>query len=220
MSKVPMLLASMMALVTTGLIACGATTTAAPSVSGEASSASMAATTGSGSGGLVAAMHAQCDVGEKVLRYLATDDNGGDAQLDVLLSKYVGVPLPQARAIADQQIQQCDANVSGHEAAQASASASAKAQASRAAAETQASAQAAQDKAARVAAEQKACAPLGGQVRDGGSFADLCVSTKQGSTTDGSRTSCAFAQIPFQPDGTLSSSDIDGFKDGYPGCFA
>ncbi|MGM7774450.1 hypothetical protein ACSVHC_00245 [Arthrobacter sp. KNU-44] len=170
--------------------------------------------------GLVTPVHARCDVGNKVLHYLASGDNGGDPQLDVLLSKYVGVSLPQARAVADQQIQQCDANLSKQEAAQASAEASAKAKASQAAAEAQASAQAVQDQAALLATEQKACAAaLGGQVRDGGFFADLCVSSSQGSTTDGSHTSCAYAEIPFQPGGTLTSADLASIRSGYPGCF-
>nr|WP_015061708.1 hypothetical protein [Arthrobacter sp. 31.31]AFK88715.1 Flagellar hook-associated protein flgK [Arthrobacter sp. 31.31] len=173
--------------------------------------------TGAGNG-LVKALHARCDVGNKIMHYLATGNNGGDPQLDVLLSKYVGVDLPQARAVADQQIQQCDANLSKQEAAQASAEASASARASYAAAEAQASAQAVQDKAARLVTEQKACAAISGDVTEN-LFGDLCVSNAKGSTTDGSHTSCGYAQIGFQPDGTLASADIAAIKDGYPGCF-
>ncbi|WP_442545224.1 hypothetical protein ACSBOX_05980 [Arthrobacter sp. KN11-1C] len=152
------------------------------------------------------------------MRYLATGDNGGDPQLDVLLSKYVGVDLPQARAVADQQIQQCDANLSQQEAAQASAAASASAKASQAAVEAQASAQAFQDKAVHLAVEQKACGTIGGNVREN-LFGDLCVSSNGGSTTDGSHTSCGYAQIGFLQDGTLDSAEIANIKSGYPGCF-
>lgn len=142
------------------------------------------------------------------------------AKLDTAFSQYVGVPLPQARSIADKNIQECDANLSKQESAQASTEASARAQASQAAAEAQASAQAAQDNAARRAIEEKACgAALSGQVKGGGLFADLCVSTSQSSSNDGSRTLCSAAQVAFQPDGTLSETDITSIKSGYPGCF-
>ncbi|MHC6219210.1 hypothetical protein [Arthrobacter sp. MMS24-S77] len=111
--------------------------------------------------------------------------------------------------------------MSKQEAAQGSAEASARAKASQSAAEVQASAQAVQDRAALLAAEQKACsATLGGRVRDGGNFADLCVSSNQGNTTDGSNTSCGYAEIAFQPGGTLTSADIASIKSGYPGCFS
>jgi hypothetical protein len=140
--------------------------------------------------------------------------------MDTAFSPYVGVPLPQARSIADQKIQDCDANLSKQEAAKASAEASAKAKDSQAAAEVQASALASHDKATRLESEQKTCtAALGGKVREGGNFADLCVSNSQGNTTDGSRTSCNHAQIAFQSDGTLTTSDIASIKSGYPGCF-
>ncbi|MET4622801.1 hypothetical protein ABIE18_004280 [Arthrobacter sp. 2762] len=156
-------------------------------------------------------------VGNNEWHYVSSEHVSRAAQLDVLLSKYVGVDLPQARAVADQQIQQCDANLSRQEAAQASAEASASARASYAAGEAQASAQAVQDKAARLMTEQKACAAIGGHLTEN-LFGDLCVSNAQGSTTDGSHTSCGYAQTGFQPDGTLASADIAAIKDGYPGC--
>jgi hypothetical protein len=94
--------------------------------------------------------------------------------------------------------------------------ASASAEASRVAAEAQSSGQAAQNKAARLVVEQEACAALGGTVRESAWYSDLCVSN-QGESSDG--TSCGFASIPFQSDGTLLSKDISDFKGGYPGCF-
>ncbi|GAC1369953.1 MAG: hypothetical protein NVSMB43_05020 [Pseudarthrobacter sp.] len=102
-------------------------------------------------------MHAPCDLGDEVLHYLATGDNAGDPQLDVVLSKYVGVSLPQARAIADQQIQQCDAKLSGQETAQASAAAASRVAASEAA-------DAAKKKAAVQATQASSCAAIGGRV--------------------------------------------------------
>ncbi|KRE67759.1 hypothetical protein ASG92_14095 [Arthrobacter sp. Soil736] len=173
------------------------------------------------SAGLIHAVHHQCDFGSKILRYLATGDNQGDPKLDTAFSQHVGVSLPQARAMADQSIERCDAAISKQEAAQASAAASAQAEASEAEAEAQASAMAAQDKADRLTREQKVCAPLGGTVQDGGDIsADLCVSTNKGEATDEAHLSCASATIPFQPDGTLSAADIATFKEGYPGCFS
>jgi biotin carboxyl carrier protein len=169
----------------------------------------------SASAGLIQAVHDQCDFGSKILHYLATGDNQGDPKLDTAFSQHEGVPLPQARAIADQAIERCDEAVSKQEAAQASAAA----EASAASTEAQASAKAAQDKAERLAKEQKVCAPLGGTVQDGGGVgADLCVSNNKGQTTDEAHLSCAYATIPFQPDGTRSAADIATFKGGYPGC--
>lgn len=178
-------------------------------------------TSSSASAGLIQAVHGQCDFGSKILHYLATGDNQGDPKLDTAFSQHVGVPLPQARAIADEAIGRCDEAVSNQEAAQASAAASAQTKASAAAAEAQASSKAAQDKAERLAKEQKVCAPLGGTVQDGGGVgADLCVSNNKGQTTDEAHVSCAYATIPFQSDGTLSAADVATFKDGYPGCFS
>jgi hypothetical protein len=175
---------------------------------------------GAASNGLIKAIHGECDFGDQILLYLATGDNRGNPKMDTAFSPYVGVPLPQARSVADQKIQECDANLSKQETAKASAEASAKAKDSQATALAEASALATHDKATRLASEQKTCAAaLGGRVRDGGNFADLCVSNIQGSTTDGSRTSCNYAQIAFQPDGTLTTSDIASIKSGYPGCF-
>lgn len=62
---------------------------------------------------------------------------------------------------------------------------------------------------------------MGGTLQDGGDIsADLCVSTNKGNATDEAQLSCAYATIPFQPDGTLSAADIATFKEGYPGCFS
>lgn len=168
--------------------------------------------------GLVAAAHAKCNVGAKILHYLATGDNQGDPQLDILYARDVGTSLPQARSIASQNIQRCDANLFQQEAQQASAAASSAAKASQAAAEAQASAQAAQDKAARLAIEQGSCTAAGGNLRVGGVFTnDLCVSAPQ--SKSGAGTSCSAAYIEFQSDGTLSSKDISDLKATYPGCF-
>jgi biotin carboxyl carrier protein len=176
---------------------------------------------GSASAGLIQAIHGQCDFGSKILHYLATGDNQGDPKLDTAFSQHVGVPLPQARAVADQAIERCDEALSKQEAAQASAAASSQTKASAVLADAQASAKAAQDKAERLLQEQKVCAPLGGTVQDGGDVsADLCVPSNKGQTTGEVPLSCTYATIPFQADGTLLAADIATFKQGYPGCFS
>ncbi|ARE38119.1 hypothetical protein A0W34_32115 (plasmid) [Rhodococcus sp. BH4] len=59
---------------------------------------------------MVAQYPACADIGEKVLRYLSDGDNGGDPALDIEYAASVGVPLPQARAIADDAILNCDSS--------------------------------------------------------------------------------------------------------------
>lgn len=154
-----------------------------------------------GAAGLVKALHPHCDVGDKVLNYLATGDNGGDPQLDVLLSKYVGVDLPQARAIADQQIQQCDANLSRQEAAQASATAAALEAA---------------DAAKKKATQDSSCAAIGGRVDTTWGW---CASTVKGNPSGEPGSDCSYAQVAFNPDGTLAKWSSSTTKDSYPGCF-
>jgi hypothetical protein len=62
---------------------------------------------------LIVAESPECAaVGLKVLRYLTTGDNGGDPQLDLEYASDVHTSLPEARAIADRAIVECD-NASG-----------------------------------------------------------------------------------------------------------
>ncbi|MEO3931320.1 hypothetical protein WMO79_00710 [Micrococcaceae bacterium Sec7.4] len=168
--------------------------------------------------GLVPALHAQCDFGAQIMRYLATGDNGANPQLDQGFAQYVGVPTPQARSIVDTAIQNCDAAESKRQAAQASAQASAKAEQLRAAAQAQAAAQAAQAKTDARATEQKACAAIGGKVieRDGGGWQDTCKSTNPGKSNYGD--SCSLAELAFQPDGTLDSANVSNLRQEVPGC--
>lgn len=173
------------------------------------------------SNGLIKAVHSECDFGDQILKYLATGDNQGNPQLDTVLADYVGVPLPKARGIANQKIQDCDAKLTKQRQAVVEESAAAVAQENRASAAAEESAQAVQDRAALLVIEQDACtAALGGTVSDkGGGQRDFCVSASRGSTNDGSNTSCAFALIAFQPDGTLLKEDVTGVQHAYPGCF-
>jgi pyruvate/2-oxoglutarate dehydrogenase complex dihydrolipoamide acyltransferase (E2) component len=159
--------------------------------------------------GLVTAIYARCDTGKRVLHYLATGENGGDSQLDVLLSRYVGVPLPQARAIADQQIQQCDTDLSKQEAAQASAAAASQAAASAAAA-------AAKQTAAIQAEQQRSCAAIGGRVDAEWGW---CASTVKGNPSGNPGAECENANVAFNTDGSIADYAYTTDKDFYPSCF-
>lgn len=62
--------------------------------------------------GLVVASNNGCaTLGRAVLEYLSTGDNRGDPNLDLKYGDSVGVPLPQARAIADRAIVDCDTQI-------------------------------------------------------------------------------------------------------------
>ncbi|MGF0313692.1 DUF4333 domain-containing protein [Rhodococcus sp. IEGM1428] len=62
--------------------------------------------------GLVVASNNGCaTLGRAVLEYLSTGDNRGDPNLDLKYGDSVGVPRPQARAIADQAIVDCDTQI-------------------------------------------------------------------------------------------------------------
>jgi hypothetical protein len=174
-----------------------------------AASSTEVSTPAAASGGLVTAVHGQCDFGEKILHYLATGDNQGDPQLDTAFSEYVGVSLPRARSIADQQIQQCDARLSKQEAAQASAAAAASAADS-------AQAAAEQEEEAVQATQEKSCAAIGGTVDPKWGW---CASTVQGNPSGEPGSDCEYASVAFNPDGTLATWSSSTTKDSYPGCF-
>ena len=167
----------------------------------------------SDSAGLVAAVHPQCNAGQKILRYLADGNNQGDPQLDERFSQYVGVPAPQARGIADQYIQQCDAAFSKQEANQASAAAKAEADASASAAAAVEASQQAQEQQQIQANKESSCAAIGGRI-DG----DMCRSTVQGSP-GGPGLDCSYASITISTNGTIDPAAIADLKSQLPGCF-
>jgi hypothetical protein len=121
----------------------------------------------------------------------------------------VGVPLPQARAIADQQIQQCDTDLSKQESAQASAAAASQAASSAAAA-------LAQQRAAVQAEQQRSCTEIGGRVDTDWGW---CASTVQGNPSGKPGSECKYASVAFNPDGTIAKYSYDSDKDFYPSCF-
>ena len=196
------------------LVLNGCGVSSAPAVSIPATTAGQATAPASADdAGLIKAAHAQCDVGQKILRYISTGDNQGDPQLDVEFSRNVGSPLPQARSIADQYIQQCDASLSKQEAAQASAAAEAQAKASASAAAAQAAADRTAAEAAVQTNQQIACAAIGGRLDTG-----ACYSIVQGSP-GGPGLDCRYALITFKQDGTIDPAALADLKAQLPGCF-
>lgn len=140
---------------------------------------------------LVPARYPQCDVGQKILRYLETGDNRGDPALDLAFADAVGVSKPQARAIASRYVQQCDERAYADEVLASNAEAS-RAQSSRDAEER--AMKAAQDQEAEQAMhakEAQSCATIGGRYAD-----DLCYSTVTGNPSGRAGAECVY------PDGT------------------
>lgn len=92
--------------------------TAAVALSGCSTSATGLPSPQQSDEGLVVANNSECaTLGRAVLDYLSTGNNRGDPTLDLRYGDSVGVPRPQARAIADQAIVDCDSqiDVSGNE---------------------------------------------------------------------------------------------------------
>jgi hypothetical protein len=100
---------------------------------------------------VIKATHPQCDRGQKIFHYITTGDSQGDSQLSVAFSKYLGAPAEKARSIANQYVQQCDANL-----------------------DKKPSASATPDQATLQITEAAACDAIGGTVQG-----SLCHSTAQ-----------------------------------------
>lgn len=154
--------------------------------------------------GLVVARHRQCDFGDRLLRYLATGDNGGEPWYDQQFANDVGVSVPEARAIADEAIQKCDADLDRQAAASAAETASAAAKTS----EVQAA-------AAQVARRKQSCAAIGGRYDDTGVW---CASTVQGNPSGEAGADCRNSRVPFEGDG-IDRAALAHENEWYPGCF-
>lgn len=159
---------------------------ASPSVSATAAPSTSAADTG-----LVKASHPQCDLGEKIFHYLSTGDSQGDHELGVAFSKYLGVPADQARSIANQYVQQCDAGLDKKASAPATPGQT--------------------DPATLQITQAASCDAIGGTVQGG-----LCHSTAQGSPGG---PDCRNAVVGFAPDGNVDPAALSDAKAKMPGCF-
>jgi hypothetical protein len=164
--------------------------------------------------GLVVAQYPQCDVGAEILDYLATGDNGGDPSVDQVFASHVGVPAPQARALADQYIESCDQQAAQQKAAASSSAAEASARESASAASAAASASQAQHDAAVAAQRQRSCAAIGGQAGD-----SLCQSASQGSAANDPYYPCSAVYVEFTDEGTIDQTSLHNVSTDHPGCF-
>ncbi len=142
----------------------------------------------------MAARHPQCDVGATILRYLATGDNQGQSSLDLEFANSVGVPDPQARAIASRYIQLCDDRANVEEAAAASAQSRSEQESRDAEARASQDAQKAAENRVRINEESKSCATIGGCYSD-----RRCYSTVTGNPRGRAGAECVY------PDGTPRS---------------
>jgi hypothetical protein len=165
------------------------------------------------SAGLVPPAHPQCNLGPLISHYLATGDNQGHPRLDQQLSQDVGVPVPQARAIADRYIEACDRQADDR--AHASAAA-----ASEAIAEASTSASRAAADAVHQAKAKQSCAAIGGRYSTND---DECYTTVHGNPSGRPGSDCDPGGYPIwvtlNDDGSLAGSDYETAKDFYPGCF-
>lgn len=162
--------------------------------------------TGGGSSGgqsggevLVAAQHPQCGTtGTKLLHYLTTGDNGGDPSLDQRYGSSVNSSAPQARAIADKAIQDCDNLLNSQALNSAAATSSAAAATS-------------QQRAAAAVEPVKiaSCKAIGGTYPSADRQCDA-------PNTSGY---CAFADVNFDSTGRVSQSDFAQKKAARPGCW-
>ncbi|GAB3194972.1 hypothetical protein GCM10027261_14140 [Geodermatophilus arenarius] len=155
-------------------------------------------------GGLIPAQYPQCDLGAEILDYLATGDNAGDPGLDRVFADYVGVSLPQARALADEWIAACDERAAEDEAAAASSTAAESAAAAAAAAE-----------AAQAAEDRRACGAIGGRYVEGSIWDGACESTVVGNPSGQPFKDCGHAWLTFP----ATEEDLARLVSDYPGCF-
>lgn len=168
------------------------------------------------SNGLVAARYHDCDFGASLLHYLATGDNGGNTSFDQGFATAVGVPAPQARAIADKAIQDCNTYLDQQATSAAQSTSAAQASSQRAAAATSADQAAAQ--AAAILDQQRiaSCQAIGGRY-DGHSS---CRSTVIGRPPGESSSNCGGSSIYFgNGSSQISQEELALTRTSYPGCW-
>jgi hypothetical protein len=162
----------------------------------------------------VPAQYSQCDEGAAILHYLATGDNGGDPSMDQVFASHVGVPKPQARALADQWIEACDQQYAQRAAASSWAQAEAQARASYEAASSASAAAASASEAAVAAQERRSCAAIGGQAGD-----RMCQSASQSSAANDPYYPCSAVYVEFTAEGTIDQGSLHNVNTDHPGCF-
>jgi len=148
---------------------------------------------------LIPAQYPVCDRGAQILAYLESGNNNGDPELDTVFASYVGVPAPQARALAGQWIEACDEQQIVVEMAEAAAQA-----------EIAASAAEARQEAAVTAERTRSCAAIGGEADHDG---DLCRAPAAAGED------CRFAWVYFTAEGTIDQESYANEMEYGGGCF-
>ena len=154
--------------------------------------------------GLVTPRWQQCNFGPRLLHYLATGDNGGNPTYDQLFADDVGVPLPQARAIADKAIEDCDAGFDQQEANRVAATSSRAAATSRAEAAAELHDQAIAN-----------CAAIGAIYDE---TWDWCNSTVSGNPSGKAGSDCSNSHVQAFS-GKDMARELKQEAEWYPGCF-
>lgn len=148
---------------------------------------------------LVPAQYPVCDRGAQILAYLESGNNNGDPELDRVFASYVGVPAPQARALAGQWIEACDKQQIAVEMAEAAAQA-----------EVAASAAEARQEAAVTAERTRSCAAIGGETDHDGDLCRAPAATGE---------DCRFAWVYFTAEGTIDQESYANEMEYGGGCF-
>jgi len=148
---------------------------------------------------LIPAQYPVCDQGAEILAYLESGNNNGDPELDRVFASYVGVPAPQARALAGQWIEACDEQQIEMEMAEAAAQA-----------EAAASSAEARRESAVTAERTRSCAAIGGEADHDG---DLCRAPAAAGED------CRFAWVYFTAEGTIDQESYDNEMEWGGGCF-
>jgi hypothetical protein len=162
---------------------------------------------------LIAPRHPQCNIGAQVLHYLATGDNGGNPWYDQHFAGDIGVPAPQARAIADKAIQDCDSyqdEVATSSALTATSRAQATSEAAAATSEAQA---AAKQERERVAS----CTSIGGEYEPG--YGGACRSKVHADATGQPGVDCSSYAVILFGGNQITPAQLAQSKKSFPGCW-
>lgn len=161
--------------------------------------------------GLVVPRHSQCNYGPMILRYLETGDNQGHPVLDQNLGAYVHEPLPQARAMADTGVENCDNAVDRQEQA-------AQQQVAQVEQQREQQAEQARERQAVQTEELTECNIVGGQLAN-----QVCYSAVKGNPSGRPGDECDPGGHPislgFNQRGEFLSGFLETSKTFYPGCW-
>lgn len=170
---------------------------------------------------LVAARHAQCDLGPVIVTYLASGFNSGHPELDEIFADEVNtMTAPQERAKADTWITNCDQNVDTTESIEQAAAVAEQVEQQQLQQEQQEQAAAAQRQAQQNVHLSAECLAAAGRFD---SSQQRCYSTVVGNPSGGSGAQCsdAYGNSPtyLYPVNGSFQTGRDGDRVRRPGCF-